>query len=177
MRLTDSFTTALDMAREYKDEVGIVGYGIAELFGEDNKSKLIVPFANLVTDFGDLFYANRGALVATTALTGMQAGSGVTAVSKAGAGSAMVTLLAGQAFDGTFPSITNLGTTLGVQIVYKTTYAAGVATGTVAEATITNGTIGVASVAGNTIARIQFAGIVKAAGDSLAITWNHKFLG
>ena len=177
--LRDAFTCALDMTREFKgDRMGLVGYGVIERFDQYGESNLLVPFANIITDTGDLFYGNRANLVATTALTGMQAGSGgATAVAKSGVGSAIVTLLAGQAFDATFPSVTNLGAGLGVQVVFKTTYAAGTATGTVSEATLTNGVIGTASTAANTIARIAFTGIVKGALDSLVITWNHKFLG
>jgi hypothetical protein len=184
-QISDAFSIAMNVAREMsRDLTGIVGYGVIERFDKDGDLTLIRPFANLVTDYGDLYYAGKAiALIppanaaAPTALTGMQIGSGVTAVAKAGAGGAMVTLLAGQAFDATFPSTNNLGAGLGVEAVYKTTYAAGVGTGTVNEATLTNGTIGVASTAGNTVARILTGAITKAAGDSLAVTWRNKFLG
>lgn len=184
-RLQDTFQIALDMSRDInRDHLGIVGYGVIELRGSDGRLKLVRPFANLITDYGDLYYAGKAiALVppanaaAPTALTGMQIGSGSTAVAKSGAGGAMVTLLAGQAFDATYPQTSNLGAGLGVTAVYKTTYAAGTGTGTINEATVTNGTIGTASTTGNTIARILTGAIVKAAGDSLAITWSHKFLG
>jgi hypothetical protein len=184
-KVQDAIETALVMARDIgRDRFGIVGYGIVELYGPDGELKLVNPFANLITDYGDLWYAGKGITsippanaAAPTALTGMQIGSGSTAVAKAGAGGAMVTLLAGQAFDATFPSTNNLGAGLGVEAVYKTTYAAATGTGTVNEATITNGTIGVASTAGNTIGRILTGAITKGAADSLAITWRHKFLG
>jgi hypothetical protein len=183
--LKDAIQASLDMARALpRDGFGIVGYGICHLMDGDGQTKLVVPFANLITDQGDLWYAGKGIASippaspsAPTALTGMQIGSGTTAVSKAGAGSAMVTLLAGQAFDATYPSTNNLGTTLGVEAVYKTTYAAGTGTGTVNEATITHGTIGTASTAANTISRVLTGAITKGASDSLAITWRHKFLG
>lgn len=183
--LRDVVETALGMARDVaRDGVGIVGYGWVELYGEDGYLKLARPFANLVTDTGDSYYATMGiALVGPanvaqpTKLTGMQIGSGSTAVAKSGAGGAMVTLLAGQAFDATYPQTNNLGAGLGVEAVYKTTYAAGVGTGTVNEATLTNGTIGSASTTGNTVARILTGAITKAAGDSLAVTWRNKFLG
>lgn len=186
MLMSDGLMVAHDMGRSLVEDVGgMFGYGIAELRGEDGELKLLVPFANLITDTGDLYYAGKGIAAippaspsAPTALTGMQIGSGSTAVAKSGAGGAMVTLLAGQAFDATFPSTSNLGAGLGVNMVYKTTFAAGTGTGTVAEATITNGTIGTASTAGNTISRVVFgSSIVKGALDSLAVTWNHKHLG
>lgn len=185
MEQRDAFMAALDMTRHLaSDPVGLVGYGVLHLRDGDGRTKLLMPFANLITDTGDLYYAGKAITsippaspAAPTALTGMQIGSGTTAVAKSGAGSAMVTLLAGQAFDATFPSTANLGAGLGVNAVYKTTYAAGTGTGAVTEATITNGTIGIASTAGNTISRVVFSVINKAAGDSLACTWNHKFLG
>lgn len=183
--LRDAFHTALDMARDLKsDVVGLVGYGVVERFDGDGQRNLLVPFANIITDTGDLYYATKMiALVAPsstaspTALTGMQIGSGSTAVAKSGAGAAMVTLLAGQAFDASYPQTANLGAGLGVNAVYKTTYAAGTGTGTVSEATLTNGTIGTSSTTGNTIARVTFTGIVKGSADSLAFTWNNKALG
>lgn len=166
------------------DENTLTGHVVIELFGPDGELRERVETSNLITDTGDGYYAGKmiaaiapASAAAPTALTGMQIGSGATAVAKSGAGAAMVTLLAGQAFDATFPSTTNLGAGLGVNAVYKSTYAAGTGTGTVTEATLTNGTIGTASTAGNTIARILFTGVVKGAGDSLAITWNNKALG
>ena len=183
--LVDALHFALDRAREQFDGCGIVGYGVVQRFDADGRETLLVPFFNIITDIGDLYYAGKAiaaippaSAAAPTAVTGMQVGSGgATAATKSGAGAAMVTLLAGQAFDATFPSTANLGAGLGVNAVHKTTYAAGTATGTVSEATITNGAIGTASTAANTIARITFTGIVKGAADSLALTWNHKFLG
>lgn len=183
--IRDTFSVALEMARDFAvDRVGIVGYGIIELYGPDGELKECKPFANLVTDTGDLYYAGMAIALVTpaapaqpTKLTGMQIGSGVTAVAKSGAGGAMVTLLAGQAFDATWPKTVNLGAGLGVEAEYKTTYAAGTGTGTVNEATLTNGTIGTASTTGNTIARILTGAVTKGASDSLAITWKQKFLG
>jgi len=178
--IRDTFSVALDMARDLgRDKAGIVGYGISELRGPDGELKLVLPFANLITDVGDAYYAARGIGTSTgagTPPTGMQIGSGVTAVSKAGAGAATVTLLNGRAFDSALTN-NNLGTGLGVEIVHVCTYPAGTGTGTVQEAVITNGTIGTTSAAANTIARILTGAITKAAGDSLAITWRHKFLG
>lgn len=183
--LRDALYAAHDAARDLTaDKAGMVGYGYIHLLDGSGATKAIEIFANLITDTGDGYYAAKAIVgispanaSAPTALTGMQIGSGSTAVAKAGAGGAMVTLLAGQAFDASYPQTANLGAGLGVNAVYKTTYAAGTGTGTVQEATITNGTIGTASTVANTIARVTFTSVVKAAGDSLAITWNHKFLG
>jgi hypothetical protein len=181
----DAFETALSMSRSVdRDGAGIVGYGVCELFDGDGRLILARPFANLITDYGDLYYATMAiALVSPsntaqpTKATGMQIGSGATTATKAGAGSALGALLAGQAFDATYPNTNPLATGLGVEAVYKTTYAAGTGTGAVAEASITNGAIGTGSLTGNTIARILTGTITKASTDSLAITWRHKFLG
>ena len=180
----DAFHAALDAAREMSDGSGIVGYGVASLFDGDGRLRDVTPFSNLITDAGDLYYASKGIVgispanpTAPTAVTGMQIGSGTTAVAKSGAGGGIVTFLAGQAFDASFPATANLGAGLGVNMQYKTTYGAGVGTGSVAEATIVNSTIGTAGPVANTIARVTFTAITKGASDTLAITWNHKFLG
>ncbi len=183
--IRDTFQIALEMSRDlYREKTGIVGYGIVELIHQDGSLGLVRPFANLITDYGDLYYAGMAiALVAPAApaqptkATGMQIGSSSTAVTKASTGGAMGTFLAGVAFDATYPQTNNLGAGLGVEAVYKTTFAAGTGTGTVNEATITNGTIGSASTLANTIGRILTGAITKAAGDALAITWRHKYLG
>ncbi|HXH79939.1 hypothetical protein [Nocardioides sp.] len=171
-------TVELVRGREDADDLSILGYGTVEVIGPDGNVKQSVDFHNLVTDVGDLFYANRAIGAAVTALTGMQIGSGITAAAKSGLGGAMVTLLAGQAFDATFPSVNNLGAGLGVEVVYKTTYAAGVGTGTINEVVITNGAIGTASTAAQTISRVVLGtGVGKAAGDSLAVTYRTKMIG
>lgn len=182
-----AFAEAFELAQRVRHthgDKGIVGYGVAQVINPAGEAVETRPFANLITDTGDGYYAAQGIAgvspstpSAPTLVTGMQIGSGSTAASKAGAGSAIGTLLAGQVFDATYPSTSNLGSGNGVQAVYKTTYAAGTGTGSVSEATITNGTVTVASVAGNTISRVTFTAITKGAADSLAITWNHLFKG
>lgn len=184
-QIRDTFEIARVMSRDIGHEnYGVIGYGIIELYHEDGSLGLVSPFANLVTDYGDLYYATRAVsgvntngISNLTNATGMQIGSGTTTPAKAGAGGAMVTFLAGVVFDPTYPQLNNLGAGLGVEAVYKTTFPAGTGTGTVQEATVTNGTISTASTAGNTIGRILTGAVVKAAGDVLAITWRQKFLG
>jgi hypothetical protein len=66
-----------------------------------------------------------------------------------------------------------------VNAVYKTTWGAGVATSSaLTEVVIVNdaGT-NATSTAANGISRSVFTLVNKGASDSLAITWNHKFLG
>ncbi len=185
--MRDALHCALDMGRGLVDKVGIVGYGVIHLY-EGDDTKLVVPFANLITDAGDLYYAGKmiagiapALPAAPTPANGMKLGTGTTAASKNGTGAALVTYLAASnvAFDSTFPSTSNLGAGLGVNAVYKTTWAAGVATNSaITEVAIVNdrGTDATTSAA-NTYSRSVFSAINKAAGDSLAITWNHKALG
>jgi hypothetical protein len=179
----EAYKRALELGR---DGAGIVGYGVVHLLDADGKTKELVPFANTITDAGDTYYATRGGagvnsngVAQPTLITGMQIGAGSTAVSKAGGtGVTVGSYLFGQALDATYPQIAAIGVNLGTQITYKATYGAGNGTGTVTEAAIVNGTVTTASLpAANVLARTVFAGITKGAADTLAITWNHKFLG
>lgn len=188
MNVTDAFEIAMERARGFGDSAGVVGYGVIELRGADGELKRCEPFANLITDAGDLYIAGKvitsiapASPSAPTAMSGMKLGTGTTAVAKSGAGGALVTYLSGSnlAFDATYPQTSNLGAGLGVNAVYKTTWGAGVATSSaITEAVIVNdaGT-NATSTAANTASRIVFTAINKGASDTLAITWNHKFLG
>lgn len=184
----DAFYESLALARKLTDHMGKVGYGIVELFDGDMQLKAVTPFANLITDAGDLYYAQKCIVgiapanpSAPTAITGMKLGTGTTAVAKAGAGGALVTYKTGSnlAFDATFPSTANLGAGLGVNDVYKTTWPAGTATdAALTEAVIVNDSgTNATSTAANTICRTVFSAQNKGASDTLAITWNHKNLG
>lgn len=160
-----------------------------ELRGPNGELKLSETFNNLITDAGDLYYATRGAAAVVpavpadaTKVTGMKLGTGVTATSKAGAGAALVTYKSATnvVFDATYPQISNLGSGLGVQIVYRTTFGAGIGTDVaLAEVVIVNDAASNAtSSAANTISRVLFPSTInKGASDTLAVTWNHKFLG
>lgn len=169
------------------DYCGMVGYGTIELVHEDGTVD-VTEFANLITDAGDLYYATRGAAAVApaapsdaTKMTGMKLGTGTTAAAKNGAGAALVTYLSGsnQAFDSTYPQISNLGAGLGVQIVYRVTYAAGTATNSaITEMVIVNdSSTNATSTAANGNARAVFSAQNKGASDSMICTWNHKFLG
>lgn len=183
----DAFYESLSMARKLTDRLGRVGYGIVELFDGDMQLKAVTPFANLITDAGDLYYAQKcivgiapASPSAPTAMAHMKLGTGTTAVAKSGAGAAIVTNITGssQAFDSTFPSTSNLGAGLGVNDVYKTTWAAGSATNSaITEAVISSDTTTGGGAAANTICRTVFSAQNKGASDTLAITWNHKNLG
>lgn len=190
-RMTDAFSIAMERARAIKDRFGLVGFGVVELRDDRGRLKQVEPFANLITDAGDLYYVTRGmagvgtpAAADATKVTGMKLGTGTTAAAKNGAGAALVTYLSASnvlwtATDTTFPQSVNLGAGLGVQIQYKKTWAAGVATNTaITEAVIVNdASTDATSSAANSISRVVFTAVNKGASDTLAITWNHKFLG
>jgi hypothetical protein len=191
--LRDAWHTALEEAAALRaDHCGIVGYGVAELIGDDGRHKQLSPFANLITDAGDLYYATKAIVgispangTAPTAVNGMKLGTATTAAGKTTIGAASLAASADYitgsniVFDSTFPSTSNLGAGAGVNAVYKTTWAAGVATNATINSVVivndqaTNATTSVA----NTISRAVISTVNKTASDTLAITWNHKFLG
>lgn len=174
------------------DRVGIRGEVIAELW-TPRRNLLSGPRGlvlaqrvvthNLVTEVGDEYYGERAANIASppAQVTGMQLGTGVTAASKTGAGAAIVTLVASSlvAIDGGFPTSALQGSARRIQ--WKTTWNAGVATANnIAEVALVNQSTATqtAAPAAATIARaILSATVNKAAGDTLAVTWNHDILG
>lgn len=169
-----------------EDVTGIKGHVVAELFGPDGKLKARCEVDNIVTDTGDIFYGSRAiagintnGVTAAAQPSGMQVGTGGTAVAKNGAGAAMVTYLIGQAFDATYPTGADVAGS-GYTATYKTTYAAGTGTtaSAITEACIVTGTVTTAGTTATTIARVLLTGIgSKGASDTLAITWTHKLLG
>lgn len=178
------------LARQLTDNMGKVGYGIVELFDGDMRLISATPFANLITDAGDLYYAQKcivgiapASPSAPTAMTGMKLGNQAspTAAAKSGTGAALQAYktASNQGFDSTFPSTSNLGGGLGVNDVYKTTWAAGTATDTaLTEAVIVNDSgTNATSTAANSLCRTTFSAQNKGVSDTLAITWNHKNLG
>lgn len=183
----DAFHAALDAARALKpDNVGVVGYGVAELVDGDGRLKQLVPFHNLITDAGDLYIAGKiiaaiapASPSAPTAANGMKLGTSSTAAAKTSAGLGTYLTASNVAFDATYPQTANLGAGLGVNAVYRTTWAAGVATSaTINEVAIVNDQATNAdSTAGNTYSHAILTTVNKTASDSLAITWNWKALG
>jgi hypothetical protein len=193
--LRDAWAEAWDQAKQLKsDTLGMVGYGLAELFDEEMNHKLIVPFSNLITDAGDLYYATAAITGISpangtgnaTKVNGMKLGTATTAVGKTSTGAASLAAssdyITGSnvVFDSTYPQVSNLGAGLGVNAVFKTTWAAGTPSGTntinsvvIVNDQATNATTTTA----NTISRAVISAVTKTAADTLAITWNHKFLG
>lgn len=184
----DALHEAWAMARQLPKDQGMVGYGIAHLIDGDGKTKQLIPFANLITTAGDEYYAKKGIVgiapaspSAPTAASGMKLGTGGTAAAKSGAGAALVTYETGSnnPFDSTFPSAAAVGGDTGWNATYKTTWAAGdVTDGALTEVVIVNdAATDATSTAANTYSRALISSVNKTASDSLAITWNHKFLG
>jgi hypothetical protein len=177
----------------------LAGHGFADLWSEEGyKAHLdgdplaihgdlqVVEFTNLITNVGDEYYAERAAGIASPPgqVTGMQLGTGSTAVAKNGAGAAVVTYITSSAvaIDGGFPTSTNTQTgAVAITIAWKTTWAAGVATATgINEVVLINQAVATnsAAPAANTISRALLSPVVnKGASDTLAITWNHNLLG
>lgn len=162
---------------------GIIGWGFWELLDENGELKDSGQFTNLITRVGDEYYGERAAGIASppAQVTGMQLGTGTTAVAKTGAGAALVTLVASSlvAIDGSWPTSALSGSSRRIQ--WKTTWGAGVATATgIAEVVLTNQSTGTQTIVpeADTIARALLSPTVnKGASDTLAITWNHDLLG
>jgi hypothetical protein len=114
-----------------------------------------------------------------TKANGMKLGTGSTAAAKTDAG--LITYLSGSnnPFDASFPATVNLGSTLGVNAQYKTTWPAGDSTNAALRevAIVNDAGTDADSTAPNTYSRAVFTLIDKQAADSLAITWNWKCLG
>lgn len=189
-RMRDIVDFAMDKKFATSDVGGIFGWGFAELHSEEGDLLQVVEFANRITDVGDEYYAKRGiAAVAPAApadvnkVTGMRLGTGVTAASKNGAGAAIVTYTTASqvAIDASFPTAATIGAGLGWRNTYKSTWGTGVATASgLAEVVITNETpiTNVAGTAANTISRALLSPTVnKGANDTLAVTWQHDFVG
>lgn len=164
---------------------GRMGYGMAVLLDPDGGRIDAIPFANLITDAGDLYSAQcliRGVGPANPGApspgvpNGMKLGTGTTTVAKNGAGGALVTYKTASnvAFDASYALTTNLGATLGVNSVFKTTWGAAVATdAALAEVAIVNDqATNATSSAANTYSRSVFSSTInKGAADTLAVTW------
>jgi hypothetical protein len=176
------------MGNVLKDSIHVQGWVDLYLYKEDGSLKQHRQVHNLITDAGDLYYAQKaitGISPATpsapTAVSGMKLGTGTTAAAKNGAGAALVTYIAASnnPFDATYPSTNNLGAGHGVQARYVTTWAAGdVTNSAITEIVIVNdAAVDATSTAGNTISRAVFSAINKTASDTLVATWNHLFKG
>lgn len=187
-RIGDLLYSSAGYGRPLASRGYVMGHGMVEVFDEDGNLKQTVNFKNLITQVGDQYYGERAAsgisggfTTSVAQATGMQLGTGTTAVAKTGAGAAVVTYInsSAKAFDSGFPASTLSGSSRRIQ--WKCTWAAGEATANgISEVVLINQAVATnsAAAAANTIARALISPVVnKAAGDTLAITWNHDLLG
>jgi len=65
-KVTDDMTSESGYLRAHVERAGWVGYGKAELFGEDGSLKQAVSFRNLITNWGDQYLATRAYPIMTT---------------------------------------------------------------------------------------------------------------
>ncbi len=180
-RMSDQVHPEASYRRPAEDAARVVGMLRVQVHAPDGTVKYDETIPNLVTTEGDRYYGERGAGIAgaPAVTTGMQLGTGTTAVSKTGAGAAIVTLVAASLVAHGTPTSALSGTSRRIQ--YVTTWAAGVATATgISEVVLTNQATATqtAAPAANTIARALLSPVInKGAGDSLTITWSHDILG
>lgn len=186
--LTLAWDQAQQQAERFRERIGIVGYGVVELFDRSGDLILARPFANMVTDAGDQYIAKKvivgtgpAAPTAPTVASGMKLGTGTTAAAKNSTGAALGSYITASnlAFDSGYAQSEDLGAGNGYNAVFKSTWGAGVATNSaITEAVIVNdaGT-NATSTAANTYSRTVFSAINKGASDTLAITWKWKALG
>lgn len=143
--------------------------------------------ANLITTAGDEHYIRRGAGVGGSAVSGMRLGTGSTAAAKAGAAASIGAYIAGSAVPLTAdsPTVSAVSANAGWRAVYRATWPAGTATSTgIREVVLTNASPlqDSAGTATTTISRALIddgsgGPILKAADESLTLTWTHTFLG
>ncbi len=174
---------AVKVGKGVLESVRMTGYVRAVLRGPDGKIKQIEQGSNLVTDNGDEEIATRIFSDAEDIVTGMRLGNdSVTAASKAGAGSNIVTYITGsqEALD-SVATFTDKGAGLGGRATHVCTWIAGDITDADIEETVLTSETPITDVAGastNVVARFIFASTIdKQAGDSLEVTWHLDVLG
>ena len=158
-----------------KTDAGIWGRATIKLLGPEGNLKFYEVHDNLITDFGDEYYARMGANVSPpTAVTRMQLGTGTTDPTKT---STIEGFISGSGVVFTGKTVAAVGTNTGWKITYSASWGAGVAdNGAITKACITSQTSSTtAAVAGNTISVVEFSAINKGASDTLVINWDHTF--
>lgn len=171
------------MHEELASVMGLRGFGWAELFDLEGNLIDFTVFENKITDYGDTYYAERGAgLGSHVAVQGMQLGTGTTTASKNGAGAAIGTFISGSSIGFVAGYPTSLSTPgSGDLIQFQVGWNAGIATnGAITEVVLHNQSLATNSGApvGNTVSRAKFAtSLNKLAASVLYVTWNHTLLG
>jgi len=161
---------------------GVIGNIVCVLENRDTGRKRIFKSNNIVTDAGDLYYAQLGASEAPTNAFGiMELGSAGTAPLKSSDRSAVTTKIASsqKAFDATYPK-TNDGdadnTGAGVDVVsYLVSYASGEANdAAIDRVIITNVTPGATE---PLLMYATLTAFAKTSSDTLKMFVNHTMLG
>ena len=175
---TDQITTSIGRGRDVQDGCGIRGHIVAELRGPDGRIKQREEIHNLVTDVGDNYLASLAYGTAGWTYR-MKTGSASTAASKNGAGSfcAVADYNSGSAHAmvATYPKV---GASANI-CQWQVLWAAGENTNTIRRVGIVdNATDAGEADATHTMSMGVFAAdIVKAAADTLTVTWTVTFLG
>lgn len=176
--MSDNVTFVYQDVSSFAEPMGLTGEVTMRAFCD---GELIHEWVekNLITQYGDQYYAERAAAIgANAAATGMKLGTGTTAAAKTGAGAGLVTYLAGTnvGFDSTPASSLISGTR---KITYISSWGAGVGTGAPQELVLVNDATGNAtSPTTATIARVVLTSPpAKGASDVWTATWEHNFLG
>ncbi len=179
MGMGDSVEAAMSRVREAKSSVPVGGNVVVELFGPDGVLKDYRIGPNLVTDHGDEHVGERMYDDTQNIVVGMRLGTGVTAESKSGAGSFIVTYISGSNED---LDAVPIGVDIsGWRVPHICTWVAGdVTNSAIAEVALSDETplTDIQGSATNTVAKFVFGSTIdKQAGDSLVVTWNVDFLG
>jgi len=192
VNLSDAFEMAEARTRDLlpvHSSVDIPGFVTFVLLdGDGARVKAVRWTTNLLTDYGDQYYAAKAITSispanasAPTAVNGMRLGTSSTAAAKSGTGATIGTVItsSGVPFDTGFPDVVAVGTNLGYYARYQSTWAAGVATSTTINevALITDYTNTGNSTAANTYARAVVSTLNKSASDILIGLWRHKLVG
>jgi len=160
-----------------KDAMGLRGQVILELHGPDGELKHRVVTHNIVTDQGDDF-AKSAIYTAAYGTWGMKLGTAATAVAKSGAGSFIG---AGDYVSGSALALDDSTPKEGASaniVQFRRLFAAGEGTATIERVSIVDNTTDAAEADATHTYAIALTGtIVKAAGDTLTVTWNVTYLG
>jgi hypothetical protein len=171
---------------EVEKGISFLGVITLELFDTLGDLKVRQEVPNGITDAGDLYIAQKvitgispANASAPTSANGMKLGTGAVAPTKTDAGLGTYISGSNNPFDATYPQTNNLGSGLGVQARYVTTWAAGdVTNAAITEIVIcTDATADEDPTAAETLSRATFSAINKTASDVLVATWNWKILG
>jgi len=181
-KVQESVISVLGKPRLNRDQIAVRGHIIFVLENIHTKEKRIYEAHNLISDAGDLYYAQRAASETPTNAFGiMELGSAGAAPVKGSNRSNMTTKIASsqKAFDATYPK-TNDGdadnTGAGTDIIsYRVSYATGEANDAAIDRLIlTNVTPGASE---PVMTYATFTAFAKTASDTLKQFVNHTFLG